>query len=81
MFNKYDTVNNKSYFRVEIDYNTGQMVVHTYYISQANYMMNTLAFPVGSWEYWAVSVKLNNDALFNDVKIMNGVANSEETIT
>ena len=38
---------------------------------------STADFPQASWEYWAISVKMNNDAINSTIRFIKGVTNTE----
>ena len=60
----------------------GKLNVLLYASASANDTFeDTTTITQNSWEYWAVSVQMNNDARVSDVRIIRGVGNYETTAT
>ena len=82
IFSKDDNVggsNNTVYAHLYIE--SGQLIFEWNDISDYNNSDlakdTTTNFPEGTWEYWAVSVKMSDDALNSTIRFIKGVTTSE----
>ena len=69
------------YVRIYVNHTTGLVELNIRYNDDGERQRTADVFPVEQWEYWAFSVRLNADALTNDIRFITSKSNSQETFT